>query len=266
MIKKVLCWALIFCVGMGVAVAEDVFSMSVKITPAPTAQADDFSLEVVSVQNSASSQAPRIYIYHTHTYEAYNMEDGNKYKQTEKWRTADNLYNVVRVGEELAKLLEEAGFEVYHDRTAYEPPRLSSAYSRSLEALEKTLDDPYDLYIDLHRDSYSKGNGPNIVTQSSVEYARLLILVGKGTGQTASDQKPDWQQNEKIGNYLTKTLNNQIEDLCRGVSLKSGRYNQHIAPCCILIEAGNNQNTLTQALNTMQPLSLAICAYFDSLN
>ena len=38
----------------------------------------------------------------------------------------------------------------------------------------------YDLYIDLHRDAYSKGNGPNTVDTPSGASARLLMLIGKG--------------------------------------------------------------------------------------
>lgn len=74
-------------------------------------------------------------------------------------RTADPEYSVVRVGTELTKLLEERGFEVVHDLTDHEPPRLGTAYTRSLKTLESYADQHFDLYIDLHRDAYSKANG-----------------------------------------------------------------------------------------------------------
>ena len=61
-------------------------------------------------------------------------------------------------------------------------------------------------------------------------------------------------------------MNALIPDISRGVSLKSGRYNQHIAPCCLLLEVGNNQNTLTEALLSMEPLALSVCRYFDRLD
>lgn len=210
--------------------------------------------------------ARRVYIYHTHTYEAYTMDEENRYRQTEEWRTADEKYNMIRVGEELTRLLREAGVEVTHDLTAYEPPRLSTAYARSLEGLEKTLDTPYDLYIDLHRDAYSQGNGANTVVYDGADCARVLILVGKGTGQMDEAQRPDWQANEKIGKAISAGMNSLTPDICRGVALKSGRYNQHIAPACLLVEAGNNRNTLPEALNAMRPLSLAICAWLDGVD
>ena len=34
-------------------------------------------------------ERPRVLIYHTHTWEAYEMEPGAEYTPTEKWRTKD---------------------------------------------------------------------------------------------------------------------------------------------------------------------------------
>ncbi len=91
------------------------------------------------------------------------------------------------------------------------------------------------------------------------------MLIGKGTGQTGAgyDIKPDWESNRTIAQTLTNRLNLQCEGICRPVSLKSGRYNQHVAPCCVLIEVGNNQNTLEEALAAMPYLANAICALAD---
>lgn len=220
-----------------------------------------FSLEVISV-SASSKHSGRVYIYHTHTYEAYEMDSENQYKPTETWRTADPNYNMIRVGEELKKYLQDAGITVFHDTTAYEPPKLSTAYARSLEGLKKAAQEGYDLYIDLHRDSYSKGNGPNIVEKSKQQAARLLILIGQGTG-TGFDERPEWEKNQKAAQLISDALNAQLPSLCRGVVLKSGRYNQQAATPSMLIEVGNNKNTMPEALNAMPYLANAICAYFD---
>lgn len=222
-----------------------------------------FTLEVLSVASPAR-KTWRVFIYHTHTYEAYEMDAENTYQPTETWRTADDQYNMIRVGEELASRLRETGIEVTHDVTAYEPPRLSTAYSRSLEGLKKAVTEGYDLYIDLHRDSYSKNNGPNTVVNGGNELARFLFLIGQGTG-TGFDERPDWETNRKAAQSLSDSLNHQVEGISRGVSLKSGRYNQQADTPCILIEAGNNKNTLPQVLQAMPYLAHAICEYFDSL-
>ena len=232
----------------------------------PAARAEDtvpFSLEVIAVSIPGQRQR-RVFLYHTHTYEAYTMDDENPYTATEAWRTADSRCNVVRVGAELASLLRAAGIHVTHDTAAYEPPRLSTAYSRSLEGLRAAAEEGYDLYIDLHRDSYSKGNGPNTVNVGGRDTARLLILIGQGTGSSL-DEKPDWQRNRASAQAISDAVNLRAQGLCRGVSLKSGRYNQHAASPSMLIEVGNNQNTLPQALAAMEPLARAICQYFDAL-
>ena len=49
-------------------------------------EGDGFSLEVISVSMPAKRQK-RVYVYHTHTYEAYEMEGANRYIPTETWRT-----------------------------------------------------------------------------------------------------------------------------------------------------------------------------------
>ena len=91
---------------------------------------------------------------------------------------------------------------------------------------------------------------------------RFLFLIGQGTG-TGFDERPDWKKNQQAADMISDALNAQIENLSRGVSLKSGRYNQHIAPCCVLIEVGNNRNTLEEALRAMPYLANAICSLAD---
>ena len=248
--------------------ADDILpsAEAVSVTPAPP---KGFTLEVLSSSHAEADlqRSFRVLIYHTHTYEAYTATEAMPYTPTEKWRTANEARNMVAVGSCLASLLENAGVEVVHDTTAFEPPTLSSAYERSLEMLNKRIADgeQYDLYIDLHRDAYSQNNGPNTVEKDGVDMARLLILIGKGTGQTGAGyaEKPDWESNRQIAQALSNRLNLQCDGLCRGVALKNGRYNQHVADCCVLIEVGNNYNTLEEALAAMPFLANAICALAD---
>lgn len=220
-----------------------------------------FSIEVLEV--AATAPPRKVLIYHTHTYEAFSQVEGDRYQETEKWRTADPEHNVVRVGEELAALLRGLGIEVVHDTTAFEPPVLSSAYSRSLAMLERRAEagERYDLYIDLHRDAYiASQKGPNTVKAGGVEAARVMVLIGKGEGASGQGfgEKPDWERNLALAEEITSCANTEADGLCRDVSVKTGRYNQHVADCCVLIEAGNNQNTLEQVLAAMPYLADAI--------
>lgn len=202
----------------------------------------------------------RILIYHTHTYEAYEQDPKNPYAQTEKWRTKDPAYSVVAVGKALAASLRAMGFTVEHDTTAFEPPTLDDAYSRSLTMLEsrKANGESYDLYIDLHRDAISSSSTiKRTVNIGGEEIARFMVLIGKGTtgGYTES---PDWEANYAIAQCITDQLNEQCENMARNVKVKSGRFNQHIDDCCVLIECGMNTNTLEEVLAGVPYLANAI--------
>lgn len=227
-------------------------------TPAPDASA--FAIRLLDPP--APQPSGRILIYHTHTYEAYEQTEP-AYRETEKWRTADESCNMIRVGEELSGLLRALGYEVVHDTTAFEPPDLSSAYTRSLAMLEarQAAGETYDLYIDLHRDAYSESQkGKNTVSAGGAETAKLMLLIGKGEGYTGAgyDQKPDWEANLQVAQAITDALNEQAQGLGKEVRIKSGRFNQHVADCCILVEAGNNRNTLAEVLAAMPYLADAI--------
>ena len=212
---------------------------------------------------------PRILIYHTHTWEAYEMTEQAKYTPTETWRTRDERFNVVRVGERLAECLRQLGFDVTHDRTAFEPPNLSASYTRSLHMLDARLDagDTYDYIFDVHRDAYcGLYNGANTVTSSEGAAAYVMLLVGKGTGETGSgfDERPDWPKNLELARRITEAMNARLDGISRDVKIKSGRFNQHVSAGALLIEVGNNRNTLDEALAACPVIAQAIAdVHFD---
>ncbi|MDD3410528.1 MAG: stage II sporulation protein P [Eubacteriales bacterium] len=243
--------------------AGDAFSLEA-LTAAPSAaQTPAPVFRIERIHPSAQPQKKRVLIYHTHTYEAYEQDADAPYPETEKWRTADESRNVQRVGEALASLLEALGFEVVHDDGVYEPPNLSTSYARSLEMLERRQKDgeTYDLYIDLHRDAYASAKpGDNTVKIGGEDVARLMLLIGKGEGYTQAgyEQRPQWNKNLAVAENITDALNEQARGLCKNVCIKSGRFNQHVADCCVLIEAGNNRNTLSSVLAAMPYLADAV--------
>lgn len=216
--------------------------------------------------NALRSDKPTILIYHTHTTEAYTQTESETYKESSKWRTSDNTKNVVAVGETLKEILEkDYGFSVIHDTTDHEPPKLATAYDRSLVTMEKYHKEypSVVLFIDLHRDAYtSTENAPcDYLTINGVETARLMFAVGRGEKYT---DKPYYDSNIRFAERMTAYLNTIDEKLCRPVRVKTGRYNQHIAPNCILVEAGHNANTLSQAKAAMPYLAESIAFCFSS--
>lgn len=206
---------------------------------------------------------PRVLIYHTHTWEAYEMTEETQYEPTETWRTKDERYNMIRVGEQLARELEARGFFVVHDRTIFEPPNLSTAYSRSLEMLDDRMaaGESYDYVFDVHRDAYSGlYNGANSAELEGERVAYVMMLVGKGTGATGSgfDERPDWPKNLELAQRITDEMNALLPGVSRDVKIKSGRFNQHISTGALLIEVGNNRNTLDEALAACPVIAQAI--------
>ena len=210
---------------------------------------------------------PAILIYHTHATEAYFKTEDCNYEDNGKWRTLENDKNVIAVGNELAEILQDKyGISVIHDITNHEPPKLATAYSRSVKTMEQYREEypSIVMYIDLHRDSY--GNDPkeiaDYVTIDGKECARIMFVVGTGKGATGTgyDEMPDFDSNYALAEYITNKLAEVDEDLVRDIRVKTGRYNQHISNKCLLVEVGHNANTLEQALNSMEYLAAAIAA------
>ena len=238
------------------------------------------SIEVIAQPQAVEAAAaaaeteerPRILIYHTHTWEAYEMTEDTRYTPTETWRTKDERYNVVRVGEALAECLRALGFDVTHDRTAFEPPNLSDSYTRSLVMLEKRLGggERYDYIFDVHRDAYSGPyNGANGVSLDGRQTAYVMMLVGKGTGATGSgfDERPDWPKNLELAQAMTDGMNSLAAGISREVKIKTGRFNQHVSSGALLIEVGNNRNTLSEALAACPVIAQAVArVHFGQLS
>lgn len=244
------------CVLISGALAEEVGNVPV-LTPG-----NAFHIEVIRQTPEPETERPpkRILIYHTHTYEAYEQVSDAPYDETEKWRTSDESANVIAVGRALAASLTVLGYDVVQDTTAFEPPVLSTSYMRSLDMLEERAarGEQYDLYLDIHRDAIAAASTiRRTVNIGGQETARFMVLVGKGTG-SGFDVKPDWETNYALACRITESMNRQHAELCREVKVKTGRFNQHIAPCCVLIECGNNFNTLEQVLNGIPYLAQAI--------
>ncbi len=241
---------------MALAPDEDALTLDPATVPAENEHTD----EVVSIQSEVMrdetpvSNGKRVLIYHTHTHEAYEMDYPDEYVALEKWRTDDDEHNIVRVGTELTALLEARGFEVVHDTTDNEQDDLSTAYERSLVTLNAYSGEKFDLYIDMHRDAYTDGQ-VQTCSYGGESAAKLMVLIGSGENFNV---KPFYKENYAFALSLTDAVNAVCPGLCRDVMVKTGRYNQHIGVDAILVEVGNNMNTLEQALASMPALADAI--------
>ncbi len=258
-------WWMLLCIAAMLCSPGLAEEFTVVVSPTDKSAATEETLEdaIFQVEIIRPETAPytgkRVLIYHTHTYEAYEQTD-HRYAQIERWRTVDSDHNVTAVGRALSASLRALGIEVEHDTTAFEPPTLDNAYDRSLAMLEerKSSGEQYDLYIDLHRDALAASSTvKRTVNISGEEIARFMVLVGKGTTGGYAE-KPNWEVNLAIARRITDSLNSQCASLARDVKIKTGRFNQHIADCCVLIECGMNTNTLPEVLAGIPYLAQAI--------
>lgn len=196
----------------------------------------------------ADGNGPQVLIYQTHSFEAYQQVAEDPYQETDKWRTKDNEHNVAAVGEAIKQRLENTyGIPVLHDVTNHETPKLGTAYTRSVVTAQKLVQENPNLklVIDLHRDAEVKGQANTVTAPDGTEVAKILLVIG--TGEEGFTEKPDWEKNYKIALRLTNELNKLVPGICKPVDVRTGRYNQHVSDKSVLIEVGNNANTLSEA-------------------
>lgn len=220
-------------------------------------------ISVDPVPSPLPQKACRILIYHTHTHEAYAQDQENPYDAIEAWRTADQSHSVVRVGSKLAELLRERGYYVIHDTTDHELDSLDDSYIRSLDTLEARSGE-FDISIDLHRDAYIEGQTDCLRTDDGGSFAQIMLLVGRGDAYAPQD-RPDYEANLHFAQQLTGELNRILPGIGRNVTVKTGRYNQHLGKPGLLVEVGHNRNSLDQAIASMPCLADALDATIQTV-
>lgn len=195
-------------------------------------------------------EGPQVLIVHTHGSEAYTMPAGQEYASSGDWRTTDSQYNVVRVGDELAATLEEAGLSVLHDTSLYDYPKYSGAYDRSLEAVKRAMAEhpSISLVLDIHRDaiSDSEGNAYKVVSGvAGMNAAQMSFVIGTDGGGL---EHPLWQENLKFAAAVQAHILEDYPTLMRPITVRNSRYNQHMSTGSLLVEMGAAGNSLDEAL------------------
>lgn len=205
-------------------------------------------------------EGPQILIVHTHGSEAYTMPPGQEYEPSGESRTTDTSLNVVRVGDELAKTLEEAGLTVLHDPTLHDYPEYSGAYGRSLDAVNAYLAEypTISFVLDVHRDAISDGDGTPYKVVSGVaglNAAQMSFVIGTDGGGL---EHPDWRENLKLAAAIQQRLTADSPTLMRPITVRNSRYNQHTTPGSLLVEMGAAGNSLDEALLSARLLGKAL--------
>ena len=203
---------------------------------------------------------PAVLILHTHTTESYTKKQ-EKYEETSQYRTLDESYNMLSVGDEVAHFLEQAGIAVIHDRQIHDYPSYNGSYVHARSALEELLDKhpSVQLVLDLHRDALEK-DGRQVRTVAGggeVPVAQLMFVVG--TDATRKNHK-NWEENLSLALKLQILLEKATPGIMRPVNLREQRFNQDLHRHALLVEVGTAGNSHTEALAAARKLAEAIAA------
>ena len=198
---------------------------------------------------SLSAGEPQILIIHTHSSEAYTQAGLDRYEPSDTNRTENTEFNIVRIGDELTEIFQEAGLNVIHDRGIYDYPSYTGSYTRSGQAIEQYLRDypSIKIVLDIHRDALGTDDVvyKTMAEEDGVVASQIMLLVG--TDESGLEH-PNWRQNLAMALYLQNSVNARHPTLMRPVSLVRERYNQQLCPGSMIVEVGSNGNTLPEAL------------------
>lgn len=217
----------------------------------------DYTLAEDMVTPDISVNTKKVLLFHTHTCESYTESEEFPYTPTGNFRTTDNQYNVVRVGEELKTQLEQYGVEVTHDATYHDYPAYTGSYGRSLETVANLLkgNEDTDIVMDLHRDAIADSTYAPTVKIGEEYAARLMFVIGTDGGGLWHDH---WNQNLKFAIKLQQKANEMYPGLFKPIIVRNSRYNQHLAKAASIIEVGATGNTMEQCLTSMKYLAKII--------
>lgn len=199
------------------------------------------------------SGMPQILIYHTHSQETF--------ADSREGVTEDSI---VGMGEVLAELLRDKyGYQVIHDTGVYDlidgVLDRSAAYDYARAAVQEILEQnpSIEVIIDLHRDGVE---GEKFVTEIDGKPASMIMFFN-GLSRDNQNQPLTWLENPYIRENLAFSLQlelkarEQYPGFTRNIYLKAQRYNLHLRPRSLLVEAGTQLNTVEEERNAMEPMA-----------
>lgn len=204
--------------------------------------------EKADLKISDASQ-PTVLIYHSHSTESYTLLDAGFYTESSNSKTKDISRNMVRVGDEICKILEERGIGVIHDREIHD-----SSYNEAYDSSRKSVQDYLEKYpsieitIDVHRDSITYKNGTKVKPTATVngkKAAKMMIISGCEHGSV--ENFPNWEYNLRFSCAVTNKLASMYDGLMRPILFSERKYNMDLTKNSFLLEIGTDANTLDEA-------------------
>mgnify|MGYP000050995309 FL=1 len=199
-------------------------------------------------------KVPQILIYHTHSQETFSDSREGEVEDT-----------IVGVGNYLTELLEkDYGYKVIHVTDAFDlmggQLDRSKAYDYARASIEKVLEEnpTVEVVIDLHRDGVPDDR--HLVTEIDGK-PTAQILFYNGLSYTVSQGAVSYLPNPYIEDNLAFSFQLEYQaaqyypQFYRGIYLAGLRYNLHLKPRALLLEAGAQTNTVQEVRNAMEPFA-----------
>ena len=211
-----------------------------------------FLEEDMSIKQDAS--VPQILIYHTHSQETFSDSREGEAEDT-----------IVGVGNYLTDILEKNyGYKVIHVTDAFDimggELDRSKAYDYARSSIEKVLEEnpTVEVVIDLHRDGVPDDR--HLVTEINGKQT-AQILFYNGLSYTVNQGAVSYLPNPYIEDNLAFSFQLEYQaaqyypQFYRGIYLAGLRYNLHLRPRALLLEAGAQTNTVEEVRNAMEPFA-----------
>lgn len=216
---------------------------------------DFYSLNIEELLNQKADlevsdpSQPTVLIYHSHSTECYTLLDAGYYTESTDSKTKDITRNMVRVGDEICRILEERGIGVIHDREIHDTS-YNAAYDSSRKSVVEYLEKypSIEITIDVHRDSITYKNGTKVKPTAVVndkKAAKMMIISGCEYGSVKNF--PNWEYNLRFACAVTDKLNSLYPDLMRPILFSERKYNMDLTKNSFLLEIGTDANTLDEA-------------------
>ena len=208
--------------------------------------------EDLTIQKDAAK--PQILLYHTHSQEAFADSREGAVEDT-----------IIGVGNYLTELLaKNYGYQVIHVTEAFDMESgeldRSAAYDYAGPYLEMILEEnpSIEVVIDLHRDGVPENR--HLVTEINGK-PTAQIMFYNGLSYTTARGNLDYLPNPYIQDNLAFSFQMEYQaaqyypDFYRGIYLAGYRYNLHLRPRSVLVEAGAQTNTVQEVKNAMEPFA-----------
>lgn len=216
-------------------------------------QLDAERLLRMDMKIDTEKEGPKVLIYHTHSQE--------EFKDSTPGKTSESI---VGVGEYLTELLNKKGINTIHDTGIYDIINgkldRSNAYGKAEEAVSNILkkNPTIEVVIDLHRDGVASDT--HLVTNiNGKQTAKIMFFNGLSRSRTNGDieylKNPYIEDNLAFSLQMKLACEDKYPGFTRNIYLRAYRYNLHLMPKSLLIEAGAQTNTVEEMMNAMEVLS-----------